>query len=138
MMIPIAVPRLSSVCITANDAITAIFAAIFYLGIGLTVLISPVPTTAVINCCNGCNQENCCGEGTTQGAVVVPECTLPSDKLAQQPGNSMVEKTENLDGTTTIKTTTFNPDGSQMSCFMEVVYIKQILSFCLLSGNSVT
>ena len=46
-------------------------------------------------------------------SVVVPECTLPSDKLAQQPGNSMVEKTENLDGTTTIKTTTFNPDGSQ-------------------------
>ena len=100
-------------CKLGSDAITAIFAAIFYLGIGLTVLISPVPTTAVINCCNGCNQENCCGEGATKGAVVVPECTLPSDKLAQQPGNSIVEKTENIDGTTTIKTTTFNPDGSQ-------------------------
>lgn len=104
-------------CRLGKDAITAIIAGIFYLGMGITVLICPVPKTAVITCCGdcckgGCGDEDecgCCAEAGTTGAVI----DTSGEKKKSEMYNSTVTETYNADGTITIREEKMNPDGSK-------------------------
>ena len=66
-------------CNLGSDGATSIAAAIFYLGIGITILVCPVPKTAVLTCFGGCCKNicgedeeacGCCSEDATLGAVI--------------------------------------------------------------------
>lgn len=115
-------------CGLGSDAITAIIAGIFYLGLGITVLVCPVPKTAIITCIdcagcceNGCGDDEeggcgCCGEEGASGAV---ETTTKAQRRqinsGQEPAvnNSTVTEQYNKDGTITVTEERINPDGSK-------------------------
>ena len=118
-------------CNLGSDAVTAIIAAIFYLGMGITVLVCPVPKTQVINCIDfkkccqdGCGGEGeeacgCCNESGTTDAVDKEATTtaqrraINSGAAAAGAGNSTVTETYNEDGTITVKEERINADGSK-------------------------
>lgn len=121
-------------CNLGSDAVTAIIAAIFYLGLGVTVLICPPPKTQVIDCIDfktcckdGCSENGeeacgCCGGAGTMNAVE-NGATSTAQRRAINSGaaaapvaanNSTVTETYNEDdGTITIKEESINADGSK-------------------------
>jgi len=120
-------------CNLGSDAVTAIIAAIFYLGLGVTVLICPTPKTQVIDCIDfkkcckdGCSENDedacgCCGGAGTMNAVE-NGATSTAQRRAINSGaaaapaaasNSTVTETYNEDGTITIKEESINADGSK-------------------------
>lgn len=92
-------------CDLGSDGIVGIFAAIFYLGLGITMIVCPVPNSAVLTCIGeGCCKDggcDCCGEEAAQVAVETPQ-------VAKQKVLSY-----NPDGTVTVSKETINPDGSK-------------------------
>lgn len=113
-------------CNLGSDAIVAIVAAIFYLGLGITVLVCPVPKTAVITCIDftkccqdGCNED--CGCCIEDGAVETTSKTqrrmINNGQASPSPSTSsnitVTETTYNEDGTVTVKEETVHADGSK-------------------------
>jgi len=103
-------------CNLGTDGVTSIVAGIFYLGIGITVLVCPVPKTQVVTCCKcDCCEDDgeegggCCGEDATEGAVTN---TSGPGVGGSNNGNITVTETLNDDGTVTVKEERTNPDGS--------------------------
>ena len=96
-------------CSVGKDAIIGIVAAIFYLGIGITILVCPVPKTAVIGCCG-----DCCKDGCDEGG-----CRCCGEESAEAVNNgvettkSFVTETYNVDGSVTVKEEKLNTDGSK-------------------------
>jgi len=124
-------------CNIGTDGVTSIMAAAFYLGLGITILVCPVPKTAVITCMGDCCKDacgedeeagcGCCGEDATKGAVAgaieTASTSGPKGETSSIPGSiggeqsskavdSTVTETYNDDGTVTIKTERTNADGS--------------------------
>lgn len=105
-------------CNLGSDAVLSIIAAIFYLGIGITVLVCPVPKTQVLTCLGNCCKDicgegeeagcGCCTEDATTGAVVE---TTNADGITQA-NRSTVTETYNDDGTIAVREEKTNPDGS--------------------------
>ena len=112
-------------CNLGKDAITGIVAAIFYLGIGITMLVCPVPKTAVITCCGDCCKEgcdeggcDCCGDKSTEAVKVTNgNRSIQGMSISVNDGeeitNSVVTETFNADGSVTIKEERINIDGSK-------------------------
>lgn len=124
-------------CNIGPDGVTSIMAAVFYLGLGITILVCPVPKTAVITCMGDCCKDvcgedeeagcGCRGEDATKGVVTVEIETTsasgPKGENSSIPGSigieqsskvndSTVTETYNDDGTVTVKAERTNPDGS--------------------------
>jgi len=106
-------------CNLGSDGVTSIMAGIFYLGIGITVLVCPVPKTQVLTCfkCDCCEDDGdegcgCCSEEATQGAVVETSRTGGGGSGGNNNNNTTVTETYNDDGTVTVKEERTNPDGS--------------------------
>lgn len=112
-------------CGLGSDAYTSIIAGVFYLGLGITVLVCPVPKTAIITCidCKDCCGEDgegggCCGEEGSSGAVEKAHRRQINSGVEQAlggggVGGSTVTETFNNDGTVTVTQETINPDGSK-------------------------
>jgi len=113
-------------CGLGSDGSVSIVAAIFYLGMGITILFCPVPQKAVFGTCfgnclkDGCGGDEeacgCCGEDATQGAVVETSGTRSGGNNrsvgVEQAHNSTVTETYNADGTVSVKDERINPDGT--------------------------
>lgn len=98
-------------CKPSGGAVTAIFAGLFYLGVGINILICPTPKTAAIifdgNCCqNGSVQAV---EGRDNKAYEVPDVHA-GDGNAE---NSTVTRTYNADGSLTVTKEVINPNGTK-------------------------
>ena len=108
-------------CKLETDAITGIFAGIFYLGIGITMLVCPVPKTSVIASCheyvqNGSDESgcNCCGKQHIQDADNRGSKNDESENSSDGNSNtSSAAEKYNADGTVTTKYKRTNPDGSK-------------------------
>jgi len=112
-------------CNLGSDGAISIAAAILYLVLGVTILVCPVPKTAVLTCFGDCCKNicgedeeacGCCSEDATQGAVIETSGTRgggnTSSTGVNQASNSTVTETNNDDGTVTVKEEQINPDGS--------------------------
>ena len=125
-------------CGLGPDAVTSIVAAIFYLGIGVTILVCPVPKTAVITCMDKCCKDvcvddeeggcGCCGEEASVGAVVKagnssppggeagsipgPIVNAPGVGGTSIPGSIDATSVEQPNSADTTVTETYNEDGS--------------------------
>ena len=115
-------------CELATDSYTAIVAGIFFLTLGVLILVCPTPKAAVISAQN-CGGASCCSD--QQGSLeegqrqVVPEpvqklasLTVPyNSNVMAAPGDAMSEstltETFNPDGTITIREEKVNYDGSK-------------------------
>ena len=112
-------------CNLGKDAVTGIIAAIFYLGIGITVLVCPIPKTAVISFCGKCCKDgcdeggcDCCNETSVEEVKSIPgerplQGITDSVNDCKNVTNSAVTETYNADGTVTIKEERINADGSK-------------------------
>mmetsp|Transcript_6658 Transcript_6658/g.8808 ORF Transcript_6658/g.8808 Transcript_6658/m.8808 type:complete len:221 (+) Transcript_6658:240-902(+) len=90
-------------CSLGQDGATSIVAGIFFfLAIGITILVCPVPKTQVITCCNA----DCCTDGDEEGGGC---CGGDAVEEAQ---NVTVTEIYNDDGTVTVKEERLNRDGT--------------------------
>ena len=112
-----------SKCKLGSDGITSIFAALFYLGIGIAMFICPVPKTAVVtsnkwtDCCKigGKGACDCCGEqSTTQATVQDAKKNSPVEIDSNNVVNSVTEEKYNADGTITVEEQHVEDDGTKV------------------------
>lgn len=112
-------------CSLGPDAVISIIAAIFYLGIGITILLCPVPKTAFITCCcncckGGCSEDEgacgCCDKNASQGAVIeTPSAHIGTNNKSvgiKQASKSTWIETQN-DGAITVKEEQIHPEYSR-------------------------
>eukprot|EP01082_Thalassiosira_pseudonana_P000296 g346.t1 g346 contig1:838211-839114(-) len=112
-----------SKCKLGSDGITSIFAALFYLGIGIAMFVCPIPKTAVVtsnkwtDCCKigGNGACDCCGEqSTTQSTVQDAKKNSPVEIDSNNVVNSVTEEKYNADGTITVKEQHVEDDGTKV------------------------